>query len=87
VAVEKGTKAVISASTADEHSITCERISLLQFPKKSFSTATPDYSNNNSQTDCSAKTKRTGCIESPEIRGSIRERHRPQNTSSRKRKA
>jgi hypothetical protein len=41
VAVEKGTKAVISVSTAYEHSITYERISLLKFPKKTFSTATP----------------------------------------------
>jgi hypothetical protein len=48
VAVEKGTKAVISvnfASTADEHSITRERLLLLKFPKKNFSTATPVYIN------------------------------------------
>jgi hypothetical protein len=41
VAVEKGTKAVISVNfsvCADEHS-TYERISQLKFPKKTFSTA------------------------------------------------
>jgi hypothetical protein len=40
VPVEKGTKAVISAPTTNEHSIACERISLVKFPEKSFSTAT-----------------------------------------------
>jgi hypothetical protein len=44
VAVEKGTKAAISVNfsvdAADEHSITYGRISLLKFPKKSFSRAT-----------------------------------------------
>jgi hypothetical protein len=40
VDVEKGTKAVISASTANEHSITYEQISLSKFPEKSFSTPT-----------------------------------------------
>jgi hypothetical protein len=39
----------MSASTADEHSITYERILLLKFPKKSLSTATPDYDNNRRQ--------------------------------------
>jgi len=42
VGVEKGTKAVISASTANEHSITYERILLLKFRERSFSTATGD---------------------------------------------
>jgi hypothetical protein len=44
VAVEKGTKPVISAISAlaaNEHSITYERISLVKFPEKSFSTPTP----------------------------------------------
>ncbi len=31
---------------ANEHSTTCERISLVKFPNKSFSTATCDYTNN-----------------------------------------
>jgi hypothetical protein len=46
VAVEKGTKEVISANSSvygNEHSITYERISLLKFPEKSFSTPTPDF--------------------------------------------
>jgi hypothetical protein len=46
VAVEKGTKALISrvsASTTKEQSITYERISLLKLPEKSFSTGTPDF--------------------------------------------
>jgi hypothetical protein len=43
VAVEKRTKPVISANfrpAANEHSITYERLSLVKFPEKSFSTAT-----------------------------------------------
>ncbi len=40
VAVEKGTKAVISVNFSD--SITCERISFVKSREKSFSTATPD---------------------------------------------
>jgi hypothetical protein len=43
VTVEKGTNVVISVNFrvyADEHSITYERISVLKFHKKSFSTAT-----------------------------------------------
>jgi hypothetical protein len=49
VAVEKGTKAVISAnfSAYDERTfkLTSE-LQLLRHPEKSFSTPTPDYTNN-----------------------------------------
>jgi hypothetical protein len=46
VAVEKGTKPVISANlapAANEYSTAYERISLVEFPEKSFSTPTGDY--------------------------------------------
>src|ERR1019366_1763204 len=36
---------LLSEPAANEHSITCERISLVKFPEKSFSTATPVYVN------------------------------------------
>jgi hypothetical protein len=52
VAVEKGTKAVISVNFSVDgrrtfNNLTYERISLLRFPKKSFSTATPGFNNYN----------------------------------------
>jgi hypothetical protein len=48
VGVEKGTKAVISVNFGacgrrTFNNLTYERISLLKFPRKSFSTPTPHY--------------------------------------------
>jgi hypothetical protein len=50
VAVEKGTKAVISVNFSvyglrTFNNLTYERISLLKFLKKTFSTPTPHYAN------------------------------------------
>ena len=69
VAVEKGTKAVISVNFSvygrrTFNNLTYERISLLKFPKKTFSTPTPDYVNNRTVMSVNVLTSVPGNLDS-----------------------